>query len=305
MTDTMKFIIPLLILMISCSTAQNSNSQTAATEQYSARFPTLPTEVDFCGERVPLEYADIREALSRELIAIMNMHSTTLQTLSRTTRYFPIIEPILAEYGVPNDFKYLAMTESNLNPNAASPAGARGMWQFMASAAKDYGIETGQNVDMRFHVETSTRAACEYFKKAYAKFGSWTMAAASYNLGMAGVSNRQAKQGGITEYYDLFLPEETMRYVFHIIGNKLVTPNPSAYGFDIKAQSYHPPMKNTKTITVNSTEIDWSKLAADNGTNYRVLRILNPWIRNYTYTNKSGKTYTVTIPTAEFRKLGY
>lgn len=297
-----KLLIPLLILTISCTTAQNTNTNT---EQYSARFPTLPEKIDFCGERVPLEYGDIRESLERELMAIMNMHSTTLQTLSRTTRYFPVIEPILAEYGIPNDFKYLAMTESTLNPNASSAAGARGLWQFMASAARDYGVETGDNVDMRYHVETATRAACKYLRKAYEKYGSWTMAAASYNLGMAGVSTRQAKQGGITEYYDLFLPEETMRYVFHIIGYKLVTPNPAAYGFDIKAENYYPAFKNIKTIDVNDAEIDWSKLAAANGTNYRVLRILNPWIRNYTYSNKNRKTYTVTIPTGDFRKLGY
>lgn len=300
-----KIVIPILLLVFSCTTAQQKQELPQQPASYSARFAPMPTEIDFCGERVPLEYADIRESLQRELIAIMNMHSTTLQTLSRTTRYFPVIVPILKEYGIPEDFKYLAMTESSLNPNAASGAGARGMWQFLSAAAKENGLETGSNVDMRYHVEASTRAACKYLKKAYAKFGSWTMAAASYNCGMAGVSNRQAKQGGITDYYDLFLPEETMRYVFHIIGYKIVTPEPAAYGFDIKSEDYHKEYKNIKEIKVNDAEINWSKLAADHGTNYRILRILNPWIRNHSYTNKSLKTYTVVVPVGDFRKLGH
>lgn len=301
------FLITLLLITAHCAGAQSvpwsgSNSDT---KRYSARFPELPSSIDFCGESVPLEYGDVRESLSRELLAIMNMHSTTLQALSKTTRYFPVIEPILAEYGIPNDFKYLAMTESSLNPNAASGAGARGMWQFMTSAAKDFGVETGSNIDMRYNVEVATRAACKYIKKAYAKYGSWTMAAASYNCGMSGVSNRQAKQNGISNYYDLFLPEETMRYVFHIIGYKIVTPDPTAFGFDISKDDYYPAFKNIKTITVDDAEINWSQLAIDNGTNYRILRILNPWIRNYTYSNKSRNTYTVTLPTGDFRKLGF
>lgn len=294
-----RLLIPLLLLSIGCSKAQTFFNQSQ-----SAHFATLPASIDFAGEKVPLQYGDVREALQREMVAVMSMHSTTLLTLSRTTRYFPVIEPILAQYGVPNDFKYLAMTESSLNPNAGSSAGARGMWQFIPSAAKDHGLETGENVDLRYNVILSTHAACKYLKKAYAIYGSWTMVAASYNAGMGGVSKRIDIQD-VKNYYDLYLPEETMRYVFNIVSYKIVMANPSLYGFDLRAEDYLKPFQNIRNITVDSPIIDWSKLAADNGTNYRVLRILNPWIRSYTYNNPKQIKYVVTLPTGKFRELGY
>lgn len=298
-----KIIIPILFLICSCSQAQNPNVSTKF-EIAPASFAELPAQISFAGENIPLQYGDVRESLNREMLAVLYMHSTTLQTLSRTTRYFPVIEPILKEYGIPEDFKYLAMTESSLNPNAASGAGARGMWQFMTSAAKDFGLETGDNVDMRYNVEESTRAACKYLKRAYQKYGSWIMAAASYNMGMGGLSSRIDRQG-VSNYFDLALPEETMRYVFHIISYKILVANPQKFGYQMRDENYYKPYTNIKYIQVNQTNIDWSKVALSNGTNYKILRILNPWIRSHSYSNSGGKSYKVAIPIGDFRTLGY
>lgn len=298
-----KIIVPLLFLICSCSQAQPSSLSTQM-EIAPVSFAELPAQISFAGEAIPLEYGDVRESLNREMLAVLYMHSTTLQTLSRTTRYFPVIEPILKEYGIPEDFKYLAMTESSLNPNAASGAGARGMWQFMTSAAKDFGLETGENVDMRYNVEESTRAACKYLKRAYQKYGSWIMAAASYNMGMAGLSSRIHKQG-VNSYFDLSLPEETMRYVFHIISYKILVADPAKYGYRMRDENYYKPYTNIKYIEVNHANIDWTKVALNNGTNYKILRILNPWIRSYSYANSAGKSYKVAVPTGNFRTLGY
>lgn len=265
--------------------------------------PDLPRGLTFAGERVPLEYAEVREALEREMTVTMFMHSRTLRTLRMTTRYFPVIEPILKKYGIPEDFKYLCMAESSLDPNTISPVGASGLWQLMKSAAKDYGVETGDNVDLRFNVELSTEAACKYLRDAYKRYGSWTMAAASYNAGLAGVSKRIGIQN-VKSYYDLFLPEETMRYVYRILSCKLVVENPQRYGFHLRRRDYLPAFENYRKITVNAQNIKWSELAAKYGTNYKVLRILNPWIRSYEYANKAGTTYTVLIPTEGFRENG-
>lgn len=266
-------------------------------------IPNLPQSLTFAGEKVPLGYAEVREALEREMTVTMFMHSRTLRTLRMTTRYFPVIEPIMKKYGIPEDFKYLCMAESGLDPNVVSSAGASGLWQLMPSAAKDYGVETGANVDLRFHVEQSTEAACKYLSDAYKRYGSWTMAAASYNAGLAGVTRRIGIQG-VESYYDLFLPDETMRYVYRILSFKLLTESPQRYGFLLRKADYLPPFENYKTVTIAGPDIDWSAFAAKQGTNYKVLRILNPWIRSYEYANKGGTTYPVMIPTQGFRENG-
>lgn len=265
--------------------------------------PELPRELTFAGEKVPLEFAEVREALEREITVTMFLHSRTLRTLRMTTRYFPVIEPIMKKYGIPDDFKYLCMAESGLDPNTVSPAGASGLWQLMSSAAKDYGVETGSNVDLRFHVVCSTEAACKYLRDAYERYGNWTLAAASYNAGQAGVSRRMNIQG-VKSYYDLFLPDETMRYVYRILSFKLLVENPSKYGFHLRKKDYLPPFENYKEVTISEQNINWSAFAAKHGTNYKVLRILNPWIRSYEYANKGGTTYTVMVPTEGFRENG-
>lgn len=264
----------------------------------------IPEKLDFAGEIVPLQYAEVREALEREMSVTMYMHGGTIRAIRTMSRYFPVIEPILKQYGIPDDFKYLAMAESGLNPNAFSSARAAGMWQIVAAAAKDHGLETGDNVDLRYNVEQSTHVACKYLRKAYERYGSWTMAAASYNAGLAGVT-RRANTQGVDNYYDLFLPEETMRYIYRILSFKVISRNPALYGFNIKADDYFPPFTNYKVVEINDPQIEWSEFAAKHGTNYKVLRILNPWIRTYSYTNSSRKSYKVMIPTGKFRELGF
>ncbi len=264
----------------------------------------IPQNLTFAGEAVPTELQYVREAIDREILTTSCMHTSTMLTLRNMSRYFPVIEPILKEYGIPNDFKYLAMAESRLDPNAYSPAKAAGLWQFIPSAADSYGLETGQNTDMRYHVEKSTRAACRYLSQAYKKFGSWTLAAASYNAGQAGVARRMETQG-VKNYWDLYLPEETMRYLPRILSLKIVAQDPAAYNFLLEEKDKHKPFKNYKIVKINQKDIDWSAFAAEHGTDYRQLRILNPWIRSYSYANNGQTEYEVMVPTAEFKRLGY
>lgn len=293
------------LFLIGCSSPSGAQSPKADEEQnVLVHFAQTPKTLDFAGEKVPLHYPDVKEALQKEMSITMYMHSRTLNMLRATKRYFPQIEKTLKQYGIPDDFKYLCMAESAMNPNAQSGAGAAGLWQFIPSAAKDFGIETGDNVDLRFHEEQSAIAAAKYLKKAYDRYGNWTMAAASYNVGMAGVARRAAAQG-VESYYDLFLPEETMRYVFRILAMKLVEQNPEKYGFELKQEDYQKPFSNFTTVKISDAQIDWSAFAAKHDTNYKVLRMLNPWIRTYEYANKTGKTYTVKVPNKDFRTKGY
>ncbi len=283
--------------------AEEKQDKTAA-KSVSVRIYDLPKKIDFAGESVPIDLPYVREALDREVLTTSCMHTSTMLTLRRMSRYFPVIEPILEEYGIPDDFKYLAMAESGLNPNAISPAKAAGIWQFVTSAASDFGLETGENTDLRYDVELSTRAACEYLLKAYEKFGSWTLAAASYNAGMSGVE-RRLKLQGVDNYWDLFLPEETMRYVPRILSLKMISQEPAAYNFTLREEDKFKAYKNYTAVEVNSANIDWSAFAAEHGTTYRQLRILNPWIRSYEYKNGAQTTYRVLVPNSDFVKKGY
>ena len=298
------FCLAAALGALSCAGAEPKAVAGGGAEAAPVYFVELPRQLEFAGERVPLEWPDVREALEREMSVTMYMHSRTLQTLRATKRYFPYIEQVLKKYGVPTDFKYLCMAESGLNPNAQSAAKAAGLWQFIPGAAKDFGVETGENVDLRYQLEAATEAAAKYLKKSYEQYGSWTLAAASYNLGLAGVTRRTGIQG-VESYYDLFLPEETMRYVYRILSMKLVTENPIKYGFVLREGDYLQPFKNYKEVTVDDESIDWSELARRYGTNYKMLRVLNPWIRSYEYANKGRKAYTVKIPTGDFREKGY
>lgn len=270
----------------------------------SVTVPTLPVHLEFAGEAVPLNFPDVRNALERELGVTMYSHSRTLLTLRATKRYFALIEPILKKYEIPLDFKYLCMAESGLNPEAISPAKAAGLWQLMPGTAKEFGIEVGPDVDLRYDVEQSTAAACRYLKQAYAKYGSWTLAAASYNAGMGGVSRRLNTQG-VASYYDLYLPEETLRYVHRILAFKVLVGNPSAYGFELRDIDYFHPFENYDVMEVSGQDIDWSVMAHGFGTNYKVLRSMNAWIRSYKYANEKDKVYTLLVPRADFRSKGF
>lgn len=254
----------------------------------------FPTTTDFAGETTPLHVVDVRERLDRELLINANLHSTTTLILKRANRAFPVIEPILQKYGIPDDFKYLAVIESGL-VNAVSSAGARGVWQFMPETAKEKGMEINDFVDERYHLEKSTEAACKYLLAAKNKFGSWTMAAASYNGGMNGV-NKKIEEQQVTNYYDLALTEETSRYVFRILALKEIMKNPGKYGFNIYPTDLYSPIP-TKKIEVDSTITDLASFAKTQGINYKILKIHNPWLRDKKLVNPSKKKYEIEIPT--------
>ncbi|MDE6037279.1 MAG: lytic transglycosylase domain-containing protein [Duncaniella sp.] len=259
--------------------------------------PVIPSSVTFAGKKISLDPTDMWERLDRELTAMSYTHGNTLLTIKRANRYFPVMAPILKEQGIPADMIYLAAIESTLNPFAVSPAKAAGMWQFMPSTAKEYGLEVGTEVDERYDVEKATRAACKYLKSAYAKYGNWESVAASYNGGMARVTNELAAQQ-TSSAYDLWLADETMRYMFRLLAMKLIMENPSDYGFSLSASQLYQPHEYT-TVKVSGPVTDWAQWAIDHGTDYRTLREHNPWIRAKALTNKAGKTYTVLIPTKD------
>lgn len=267
-------------------------------------IPQLPKTLDFAGEKVPLEYGYVREAIEREMLTTSCMHTSTMLSLVRSTRYFPIIEPILEEYGIPNDFKYLCVAESSLHELAVSPAKASGIWQFLSAAAREQGLEVNSTVDERYHIEKVTIAACKYLKSAHAKFGSWTLAAASYNVGRSGVIRRMDIQD-VDCYWSLFLPEETMRYVPRILSFKLIMADPAKYGFKLTKEQMLYPFEHYKVVKVDDAVLEWSKIAAKHGTNYRELRILNQWIRDYEHKNPKRKSYELKVPTKRFTKAGY
>lgn len=254
--------------------------------------------IDFCGERVPLEVIDVKERLDRELVVNTNLHSATTLIIKRANRYFPDIEPILKRNGIPNDFKYLWVIESALT-NATSSAGAKGFWQFMPETAKEYNLEVSSTVDERYDVIKATEAACVYLKRAHAKFGNWTLVAAAYNRGMAGVERQQIAQG-VTNYYDLYLTEETSRYVFRILALKEIMTNADKYGYVFSKDELYQPVK-TKTVAVNTNINDLQTWALEQGINYKLLKLHNPWLIDTSLIVSTNKTYDIQIPTEGFK----
>lgn len=253
----------------------------------------FPVTVDFAGESTPLQISDVRERLDRELIVNINWPASSILILKRANRAFPIIEPILKRNGIPDDFKYLAVIESGL-VNAVSPAGARGVWQFMPETAKERGLEVTDIIDERYDLEKSTQAACDYLLSAKVKFGTWTLAAASYNAGMAGVS-RQIEIQKESNYYDLLLTEEIARYIFRILALKEIMKNPMKFGFLLENEELYKSLP-TKKIEVDSAISDLADFAKAQGINYKILKIHNPWLRDKKLDNSAGKKYTIEIP---------
>ncbi|MES2485090.1 MAG: lytic transglycosylase domain-containing protein [Bacteroidota bacterium] len=253
----------------------------------------FPAEIDFAGEKAPLNITDVKERLDRELLTNANLHATTQLIMKRANRAFPIIEPILKQYGVPDDFKYLAVAESGLI-NAISSAKAIGVWQFMPDTGKQYGLEVNDIVDERYHLAKSTEAACKYLVAAKNKFGSWTLAAASYNGGVGGV-NKQITFQGVSNYYDLLLTDETFRYVFRILALKEIMQHPANYNFSIPATDLYKTLP-VKKVEVTSSIADLAVFAKEQGINYKVLKLHNPWMRDRHLTVAAGKSYTVDIP---------
>jgi membrane-bound lytic murein transglycosylase D len=260
----------------------------------------LPDSVTFAGERMPLENFDTRESLEREIITTAYRHSSTILIIKRAGRYFPVIEKILKEYNVPDDFKYLAVAESDLS-NMISPAGATGFWQIMPETGKEEGMEINTEIDERYHLERSTKFACEYFLRSYARYGNWTIAAASYNGGRNGIDDQIEIQGE-KNYYDLLLTEETARYIFRVVAYKLILTDPAAYGFDIGEKELYPQDRYYE-VKVDTAVTDFSDFARKFTTNYKMLKYLNPWLRKPYLTNKNGKAYIIKIPAEGFRVI--
>lgn len=305
------FLSALLIMGVSlnvcCSNRTNNDSNPGTTtfEQSDNNYvttPYMPGKIDFAGEPLPLQYFDVRESLERELIVNMNFHSSTLQHLKKITRFFPVIEPILKEQGVPDDFKYLAVIESDLM-NKVSPAGATGVWQFMKKSAEDYDLEVNSEIDERYHLEKSTIAACKYLKDSYKVYENWTMAAASYNMGRTGLS-RQVNRQKCDNYYDLLLNEETQRYVFRIVAIKIILNNPEKFGFQVPEKEKYREIPY-KEVKVKTSVEDWADFAFKYDTNYKLLKYMNPWLRDVKLSNPRSKTYTVKVPAKGFRKASH
>ena len=271
-------------------------------QAFPANYSTheVPSSVTFCGKSIDLTRYDRYERMDRELLAFTYMHSTSIQMIKKANRYFPIVEPILKANGIPDDFKYLMVIESNLNPNARSGAGAAGLWQFMQTTGREYGLEVNKNIDERYHVEKATEAACKYLKDAYDKYQDWIAVAASYNAGQARISSQFEKQQ-VDDMLDLYLVEETTRYVYRIIAAKIMFSNPSAFGFRLRTKDLYMPIPY-KEVTVNTGISNLAEWAKKQGITYALLKNMNPWLRDNFLQNVSKRTYTLKIPTAEGMK---
>ena len=293
----MKLHNPIIIsaaLAAALSTAPNVNALAPFTEPAVVVNPEIPTTVSFAGKRISLDRDDMYERFDRELTSMAFTHGNTLLTIKRANRFFPIMAPILKRNGVPEDLLYLACIESYLNTRALSPSKAAGLWQFMPATAKEFGLEVNDNVDERYHPVKATEAACRYLKRALSRYGNWESVAASYNGGMARIS-RELEAQGQTSAYDLWLNDETSRYMFRLLAMKEIMENPAKYGFVLDAsQLYHPVECNE--VKVSGPVDDWADWAKSHGISYLSLRELNPWIRSKSLPNKLGKTYTVLVP---------
>jgi len=257
----------------------------------------VPESMTFAGEKITFDRYDKRERMDRELNSFTYFHSTTMLLFKRANRIFPIIEPILKKQGLPDDLKYLAVIESSLDYRAVSPARATGLWQFMESTAKQYGLEVTSDVDERYHIEKSTAAASRYLRDAYRKYGSWSGAALSYNGGQGRITTEMNKQQA-EDALDLWLVEETSRYYYRMLAIKLVFENPQQYGFVIKPGHLYKPME-FKEVIVNSSIPELATFAKGNNITYAQLKDFNSWLRSTKLSNASGKSYTILIPTRE------
>ena len=256
-------------------------------------FP-IPSKVEFAGQIISLERYDMRERFDREQIVIAYNHSVSLLHIKRANKYFPIIEPILKQNGIPDDFKYLAVIESNLDARALSGAGAAGLWQLMPKTAEQFGLEVNDEIDERYHIEKETVAACKYFKSAYFKYKNWTTVAASYNAGMGRITEELSKQQ-VEESFDLLLNAETSRYVFRILAVKQFLENPKSFGYQLQREYFYPTIKTT-IISVNTSVEDWTLWATQYGISYAQLKDFNIWIRDRKLINPNKKEYLIQLP---------
>jgi len=258
----------------------------------------LPEKMDFAGEEVPLSDPDIRERMDRELLVNTYWQSNGLLLIKRAHKYFPLIEPLLKKYGIPDDFKYLAVAESGLQNNR-SPSGAAGFWHFMKATGKEYNLEINSYVDERYNLEIATKVAAEYLINSKERFGSWTLAAAAYNAGNAGIRKQQERQNSTDSYYDLLLNDETSRYLFRILAFKEILSNPIKYGFNYRERDLYETIPTYK-VKVDTAITDFAVFANQFDINYKILKIHNPWLRETFLKNTSGKEYFIEIPKEGF-----
>ncbi|MDX5321372.1 MAG: transglycosylase SLT domain-containing protein [Bacteroidota bacterium] len=281
------------VLFLSLAGKREEHSMVINHPNGTLTIPKLPSDLNFAGEPAKMDDTDVKERLDRELLVNTFWHSNTILMLKRANKYFPVIEPILEKNGVPDDFKYLCMIESGL-ANVVSPSNAAGFWQFLSSTGKTYGLEINSEVDERFHLTKATEAACAYLKSNKERLGSWTLAAAAYNMGENGVE-RQLQSQGVSSYYDLHLNTETARYLFRILAAKEIYSHPEAYGFQLEDEALYTPIP-TRSVEVDSAVANWPEFALEQGTNYKYLKVLNPWIASRSLKNKDRKKYTVLLP---------
>jgi hypothetical protein len=292
------WITILAAVLGSCRHEQYQQSTPGVNEQYYRIVPLeIPMHLTFAGEEVPLDIFYVREGLDRELSVNTYWHSSTLLMIKRSHRWFPVIDTILQRYGIPEDFRYLAVIESGLS-NVISPAGAVGFWQFMKGTAKEYDLEVNKEVDERYHVEKETEAACKYFLKSYEKYGSWALVAASYNAGTNGIDRLMKKQKA-SSFYDLLVSDETNRYLYRILAVKLIMESPETYGFYIDEEDYYKPIPY-HLVEVSGKVTDWADFAKDHGISYKLLKYFNPWLRQTYLKNKRKKTYYIKIPDSPY-----
>ena len=265
---------------------------------YNVTSPEVPASMEFAGENIDLTRCDIRERMDREILTFTYSHINTQLMLKRANRLFPVIEPILKQQGLPDDFKYLMIIESNGDIYARSSVGAAGLWQIMPATGKQYGLEVNNSIDERYNIEKATRVACRFLKSSYKKFGDWLTVAASYNAGEAGTSKRMASQKESKAMNTCLLPE-TSRYIFRILTAKLIFSDPARYGFLLKSSDLYPPVTMADTLEVNDVDINFTNIAKSKGLNYMQLRDANPWIRSTSVKNTARKSYKVLIPSKE------
>lgn len=278
----------------------NSSGKELSDTIYSNKPYKLPDNITFAGEKMPLENFDTRESLERELLTGAYRHSSTILIIKRANRYLPVIEKILKKNDIPDDFKYLAAAESEYS-NMISPAGATGFWQIMQETGREQGMEINNVVDERYDIEKSTQFACDYFRKSYEKYGNWTLAAASYNGGRTAIDEQIDIQHQ-NNYYDLLLTDETARYIFRAVAYKLIISDPESYGFTISKDELYPELEYFE-VKVDTAIATFSGFADQFGTNYKLLKFLNPWLRKPYLTPKPGKTYLIKIPAEGMRNI--
>lgn len=286
-------IIILLIIGFDNTSKNTMQSPGTNKQYYKIVSVPLPDTLSFAGEQVPLDIFYVHEALDREVTVNTYWHSSTLQAIKKSARWFPMFDSILKAHGIPEDFKYLAVIESGLS-NVRSPAGAVGYWQFLKGTAKDYNLVVDKEVDERYNVKKSTVAACEYLNESYEKFGNWTLVAAAYNAGRRGVSKQLDRQKA-SSFYDLLMSEETSRYIYRILSMKIIFKNPDIFGFYVNSDDVYP-IVPTKAIKVDGKIDNLADFAKKHNISYKLLKEFNPWLRQNYLKNRKKKTYYFDIP---------